>query len=194
MQKCPVCSKKTDDSRHYCPRCGAALISAAVDDNAPRDRAEKDKAAKSRLTVIISIVCLIAILLTALLIPGQRGYTDAELLTEEYLALFAAGKSDKIAKLFLPELIDASELSALDLWSEVYGVSFEKIGIYDVTDSSPMDADSMRRELRNSYGIEPGISDYTRLLAGIIVQGSDLWLQLDLVMVDGYWYICWVRY
>ncbi len=185
MTKCPNCSASVKETRHYCPKCGAALLYIKADTG----KAEEAPAAKNRLTAAICCGLIAVIMLFALLYPRQRKYTDPNVLAEEYIALFEANKAGDIAELFLPGLTQRAELSQLDVCYSAYGLNVDIIGIYDVSESSELNSQMIERLLRNNYGIQTEVEGYARLLTGVVADGVDVWFNIDAVLTDGGWYI-----
>ena len=189
MKLCPECGTEADNKRHYCPKCGAPLIDEPAYDTAPK---RKKTAAILNRRTIIAAAAIIAVLALIVLLPHSNTHSSAKTLAEEYAALLKSGDTEKAEKLFAPEIIEHSSLDALDSWIGLYGSEFGTIGIYNATDTSGMDADSVKREIRNTLGVDLEISDYAQYLIGIVVGENDLWLQLDLIKLGKTWYICTV--
>lgn len=184
MLKCPNCSAKINGNRHYCPKCGTALTQQFdVSANPP------DKTKPRRILLIICCSLLAAVLIFAALFTRNGKFTDTETLTQEYLALLSANKPEQMEKLFLPEIMDVVELSQIDGCYTAYGTAFEQLGIYDVTDKSPFNANLIQRLLRNNYGIDTPYDSYCRQLVGVLVDGTDVWFNIDMVRLGQYWYI-----
>ena len=185
MQICPQCGQSADDSRHYCPECGAPLTNGYGE---KKERHSGKKAGVSRRFIVAAALLIVALALF-LLIPRPVRYTSHQALVDEYVALIRTGDAEKLSRLFVPELVKAAGLDMLDTRYNVGSDGFSLIGKYEATDSSGMDAQRANELIEEQFGITGLAGDYRQYLVGIVVNDADVWLQLDLILADGYWYI-----
>ena len=187
MKHCSACGKDCEDSRSYCPRCGAALT-PPEEKTAPEKPKLPSKVRRWLIPAATGLLVVLALALGLLLRARTARFTSPEALAREYVALFTADKEEKLRSLFPEELTRRADMEELDRFSISYGVPLELIGVYDVTDSSELDVSAVNRALRNDYGMEPLAEDYVRLLTGAVVNGTDIWFQMDVIRIGRGWY------
>lgn len=188
MKTCPQCGKNAEDSRSYCPRCGAPLLLSGTEE--AEEKAEKKRRSLKKRISFIGILVLF-LLIGALLLfytPTPR-YREARDLGSAYLRLFSQGKEKELAALFPRELLSAMGTENPDPYRLSYGLKLIPLGVYDVTKTSELSVEAINRRLRNDYGLGPLAEDYARVLAGGVVNETDLWFQLDLIKIGRFWYL-----
>ena len=188
MKHCSACGKDCEDSRSYCPRCGAALMPPEEKTASEETKPSRQKQRRLLLTLAAAALIVLALLSALLLRSHAARFSSPEALAREYVALFSADKEEKLKSLFPEELTRRAGMEELDRFSISYGVPLELIGVYDVTDSSELDAAAVNRALRNDYGMDPLAEGYARLLTGAVVNGTDVWFQMDVIRIGRVWY------
>ena len=188
MKTCPKCGKAAEDGRSYCPACGAPLLPSMAEDTTEYDE-KKRRALKKRLSFIGIIVLFLLIGAMLLFYTPAPRYREAKDLGIAYLHLFSQGKEKELVALFPREMLSAMGTENPDPYRLSYGLKLTPLGVYDVTDTSELSAEEINRRLRNDYGLRPLAEDYARLLAGGVVNETDLWFQLDLIKIGSFWYL-----
>lgn len=192
MQTCPKCSAKTRDERRYCPKCGAALLKLSPE---LTEKEAKKSRLKSRIYkgILLFLAASLFVSLLSVFIAARLSaahFTDPYDLADQYIRRFSKGNAKNMARLFIPDLVSEENLDSFDAFCNLYGLPLESFGSgYDITDTSLLSADLVHRLIRNEYGLQVEVSDYIRVLIGGITNGSDIWFELDMALVDGYWYI-----
>ena len=188
MKRCSACGKDCEDSRSYCPRCGAPLTPPDEKRVPEKRNLSLEKYRRWMVPAVLALFIILILVLGLLIRSRTAHFSTPEALAKEYVVLFSADKEEKLQSLFPEELTRREEYEELDRFSLSYGVPLELIGIYDVTDTSELDVSAINRALRNDYGMEPLAEDYVRLLTGAVVNGTDIWFQMDVIRIGRGWY------